>query len=216
MKNKSYDFKTSYIDLLLNCLFLFLFLFMLEAILIQSSKPIVHEGIKKDAAYMIQMDWDPKLDCDLDLWVQGPTGEIVYYGEKSAGLMNLERDDLGIYGDTVNVNGKVIQNPLNEEVWILRGLVPGNYVVNSHLYGCRSVANDLATKMEVGTPVNIVVSFKLIRLNPSYSEIDIRNITLHKIWEEKTVYTFNIAEDGSSSIIDDSKQVGLLTQKEQK
>jgi len=36
--------------------------------------------------------------------------------------------------DTLVVSGKTIENPLNQEVAAMRGLLPGEYIVNVHYY----------------------------------------------------------------------------------
>ncbi len=48
--------------------------------------------------------------------------------------MHLDRDDLGERNDAIEVAGRRVLNPLNQEIVSIRGILPGEYVVNLHLY----------------------------------------------------------------------------------
>ena len=49
-----------------------------------------------------------------------PSGELVWYHSREAGLMVLDRDDRGNYRDTLTVNGQTFQNALNQETVTIR------------------------------------------------------------------------------------------------
>lgn len=196
MKNKSYNFQLSYIDLLLNLFSTVLVLFLLTALMVQPIKKNENEGIKKDAEYIIQIKWSLDIDCDVDVWIRNPLGDIVGFKNPNAGLMHLERDDLGKYGDTAqDLLGKTIVNSNNEEILTIRGIIPGKYTVNLHLYTCRTdptITGKPMIPLEVGTPVPVPVSVILIKLNPKYEVLDQRIIQLNKVWQEITVYSFEM------------------------
>ena len=46
--------------------------------------------------------------------------------------MHLDRDDRGNVNDTIDFDGKTIDNPLNQEIVTIRVVVPGEYIVNVH------------------------------------------------------------------------------------
>ena len=49
---------------------------------------------------------------------------LPWYDEASnAGLVHLDRDDRGMLNDVINVNGRELVNPLNQEVVTVRGVV---------------------------------------------------------------------------------------------
>ena len=83
------------------------------------------------AELLITVTWPDNDPNDMDLYVEDSAGNIVWYHSKEAGLMHLDRDDRGNYRDTITVNGKQIQNPLNQETVTIRGIVPGEYVVTT-------------------------------------------------------------------------------------
>lgn len=201
---KSYNYNLSYIDLLLNLFCTVLVLFLLTSLLIQPSKKVVQEGAKKDAELIIQMEWPPDRDCDVDIWTRDPAKHIASYQNKNVGLMNLERDDLGKRGDFIlGPNGETVVNPKNEEVVSFRGLLPGTYTVNLHLYTCLTAENTHSVVGSVLTeplPVNITI----IKLNPQYKVVDNRIVNLVSVWEEKTVYSFTIDAAGNVSNFDDT------------
>ena len=77
----------------------------------------------------VAIEW-PSGDDDVDLYVRDPLGNIVWFGATSGGLMHLEHDDLGLYNDQV-ASRTVTRN--GERV-VLRGVTPGEYVANAHMY----------------------------------------------------------------------------------
>src|SRR5690349_22465907 len=80
---------------------------------------------------MVELGWPDDLDADVDLWVQAPGDVPVGYSNKGGAVFNLLRDDLGLQLD---LSGR------NFEVAYSRGIVPGEYTVNAHLFRNRSPA----------------------------------------------------------------------------
>lgn len=196
MKHKQFDFRTAYIDLLLNVLTGIIFLFLLTTLMIQSKTQ--DEGIKKDAQFTIVAEWSPDLDCDVDLWVQDPAGNAVWFNRKDMGIMHLERDDMGTKNDVLkdkagNVVGEVKNN---SETWVLRGKMAGEFYVTVHLYSCRYDKLNFLP-MPVGAPVNVPVKIELVKLNPSYKILLTEEVVLRKVWEEQTAFNFTLDADGN-------------------
>jgi hypothetical protein len=198
MKHKKYDFRTAYIDLLINVLTGMVFLFMITTLLIQTQKQ-QEEGVKKDAQYIISVEWPTELDCDVDLWVRDPQRVVVSYQNKDAGLMHIERDDRGWQNDsifTMFLDKMRKDNPerlKNEETWVLRGKQPGEYNVNLHLYSCRLGE----AYLKLGDKIQVPVKLKIIKLNPTVSEVFTREIILEKVWQEKSAVNFTLRNDNS-------------------
>lgn len=199
MNHKKFDFRTAYIDLLLNVLTGIIFLFAITTMMIQAKKQ--DEGVRKDAQYIITATWDPKVDCDVDLWVQDPNGDYVFFDRKDYGVMHLERDDMGSKNDILRDNNGEIVGILekNEENWVLRGIIPGEFYVSVHLYSCRypNFNPMQALPMSINTPVELPVKVELFRINPKYVSVISETIVLHNIWDEETAFNFVLATDGS-------------------
>lgn len=82
-------------------------------------------GATPPGSLIVDIHWDDKTDADVDLWVQAPGDVPVGYSNKSGIIFNLLRDDLGHSRDPVSMNYEVAYG---------RGLWPGEYTVNAHLY----------------------------------------------------------------------------------
>ena len=136
------------------------------------------EGQEPPGNVVVELRWPDPIDADLDLWVQAPGDVPVGYSNKGGRLFNLLRDDLGHRGD---VSG------LNYEVAYSRGIVPGEYVVNVHLY--RDNSNALPI------PATLVVSVKH-SVGESARQILARTIELEREGEERTVFRFRLDERG--------------------
>lgn len=204
MKHKKFDFRTAYIDVLLNVLTGIIFLFILTTLMIQPQKK-QDEGMKKNAQYVMNVEWDSKTDCDVDVWVQDPQNNVVYFQQRDKGVMHLERDDLGFRNDIVSVvPGNTINVIENRETWVLRGIIPGIYTVNLHLYGCR-VDN---IPIMINQNFVLSVTIELLKINPKYTLVTKKEVILNKIWEEITVMNFQLDADGNViAITNDYKQL---------
>lgn len=190
MSHRKFDFRTAYIDLLINLLTGTVVLFILTTLLIA---PITKnsEGIKKNADYVITLEWPNDIDCDIDLWVRDPKNNVVSYKFPEAGLMYLERDDMGKRRSVYNVDGReTIIDPDNKEFVTLRGVFPGEYVVNVHSYSC--LGSTQTSSVIPGTPKEIPLIVEIIKINPSYSVVKHIEMKLDSVWEEKTVIRFTM------------------------
>ena len=178
--------------LALNNVIFLLFVFAIMAI---SAKSPPAAGVELKAEYIITADWDLARDCDVDLWVRDPLGNVVYWGRKEAGAMHLDHDSRGSLSDVVKLaDGTVTKPKLYTEMVTLRGIVPGEYTVNLHLYGA------MIDGVEVKAPrtaYSVPVHVRITRLNPSaVAEYD-QEAKLESVWQEITVTRFTLGSDGS-------------------
>ena len=127
---------------------------------------------------IVEARWPDDLDADVDLWVQAPGDVPVGYSNKGGGVFNLLRDDLGNHIDATK---------MNYEVSYARGIVPGEYTVNLHLY--RNPSKTLPI------PVTIVVSVKG-DASKSAKQILVSKPKLARTGQELTVFSFKLAEAG--------------------
>ncbi len=168
-------------DLLFNTLIGFVLLFFVAILFLNPEK--TKAKVDLDAQYVITVTWPDNLPDDIDTWVEDPEGQVTWYRNRNAGLVHLDRDDRGMLNDTININGKQIENPLNQEVVAIRGLVPGEYTINLHYYETGS-----------GAPVEVLI--RVARVNPIYKIIFYDKITLARKGTEKTAVRFTLAADG--------------------
>jgi hypothetical protein len=158
------------------------FLFFLALL---AMNPQAMQGkIDTKAEFIITMTWPDNHPDDIDLYVEDPLGNIVWYHTREAGFMVLDRDDRGGVNNSIMVNGKRIMSPIREETVSIRGIVAGEYTVNVQYY--------LATQ---NAPVP--VSVKVEKINPMVEVIHYDTITLAHAGQEKTALRFRVAEDGS-------------------
>ena len=115
-------------DILFNALLGFaIMVFIAFALIRPDSKT---GDIEVNADMIITVSWPDLMPDDIDTYVEDPAGNVVWYHKREAGLVHLDRDDRGNFRDTIFVNGKEIQYPLNQETVTIRGIIPGEYVIN--------------------------------------------------------------------------------------
>ncbi len=176
------DEQNAFTDILFNALLGFAFMFVIAFALIRPEP--VDGKITPKAEFLITAQWPDGHPDDIDLLVEDPNGELVWFDRREAGLMHLERDDRGRLGDFMRVNGDEIENPINQEIVTLRGYTAGEYVVNVLHY-----------KAQTGKPVEVKI--KLEKLNPSVKIAYSGTIILTGAGDEKTALRFVLAADGT-------------------
>jgi hypothetical protein len=139
--------------------------------------------IDTKAEFIITMAWPDNHPDDVDLYTEDPLGNIVWYHQREAGFMVLDRDDRGGVNNTVVVNGKKVSSPMRQETVSIRGIVAGEYTVNVNHY--------LAT---TGMPVPVTVTVE--KINPTVQVISYDSLTLDHTGQELTAVRFRVADSG--------------------
>ena len=129
---RNYHTNLSFLDLLFNTLLCIAALFALSFVLINPSKK--KNNVRMKAEFMITTTWPRDLDDDVDMYVEDPQGNLVAFMRREEGLMHLDRDDLGNRNDTIQTPFGEITYPENRESVTIRGSLPGEYVINVHMY----------------------------------------------------------------------------------
>ena len=184
--NEKYKSTIGFIDLLFNILVGFAFLFIVAFILI---KP---ESKKKDferrAEYIVVLEWDKGVPDDLDLYVRDPLGGLVSFRHPRVNFSHLDKDDLGSRNDSVIMSDGTLKTiPINREVVTIRGIIPGEWIINAHYY---SPYNLNRTKDEA-----LNVKVELHKVNP-YSILGIWEKKYYRKGQEETFVRFTIDTKG--------------------
>lgn len=200
-KYRNYSSGTSFLDLLFNSLLAFVGFFMISLMLIHEeneSKPTTIQKVE----FMVTVTWDAGNNDDVDAWMVDPLDNIVYFNRKEDGLMHLDRDDVGNKNDVINLpDGRTFHYKENREVINLRGIVPGEYVINVHMFAKRDPN---------GTKVNV----KLEKMNP-YKVVYVRDVNLVNNGDEITVVRFKVNKEGDVINLSDGPPRTLIKLKGQ-
>ena len=181
-------------DILFNALLGFAVMLFIAFALI---RPEAKTGIVDTKAEMIvTVTWPDNNEDDIDTYVQEPGGDVVWYHSMQKGLVTLDRDDRGNYLDEITVDGQVIHVPLNQETVTVRGVIPGEYVINVYHYLNPS-----------GAPVPVTI--KVEKINPSLTVVYYDTLTLRKVGDERTAVRFTLDSKGNVSDIN-TRQVSLI------
>jgi hypothetical protein len=154
-------------------------------------------AIELKAEFLITMNWPDNDTDDMDIYVRDPAGNIVWYHSREAGLMHLDHDDRGSTRERITVNGQTIQNPLNQEIVTIRGIVPGEYVINAHQF--------LATSSN-----KLPVSVKVEKLNPTASVVFYGTQEFDHKGQEETFVRFTLDPDGKVTDVNTGPSLSLV------
>jgi len=182
-------------DLLFNALLGFTFLFLLA---IMFMNPVSKSGIvKPKAEYIVTVNWPDDNPDDIDIWVEDPAGNLIWFRNREAGLVHLDRDDRGLINDRIELNGETVETSLNQEVVTIRGRVVGEYVVNLHYY-----------ESKTASPVKATV--EIAKINPDLKIVYYGETVLKEKGNEETAVRFTIEEDGEVTGINRNKKSIIL------
>lgn len=144
------------------------------------SKEIAEDSIEENSPGQISVEvrWDDELYVDIDTWMLSP-GDLksVGYSNTSGQVTNLLRDDLGHVSDFLG---------LNFENMYTRGMPPGEYIINVHMYG---------PSMFAAYPIKIKVSVNK-RVDNRTTSLFTKEVELNRYGEELTVIRFVLDEKG--------------------
>ena len=177
---RNYHTNLAFLDLLFNTLLCFAALFSLAFILINPSKK--NKNVDAKAEFIITVIWPSDMDDDVDTYVEDPEGNLIAFNRREQGLMHLDRDDTGLSFDTISTSFGIVEYKENREMVTIRGYVPGEYVVNVHMYTKRE---------DKETPVTIILE----KINP-YKVVTGRNVVLKLRGDEKTAFRFTVDDEG--------------------
>ncbi len=182
MKRNYHSYK-AFIDLFMNMLAGFAMLLVIAFILVN---PKVEESkdIESKAEIVITVSWPRNSHDDVDTYVEDPVGHLVFFQRREDGLMHLDRDDQGYLTDRIQVEPNVwIDYKENREIVIIRGLAPGEYVVNVHMY-----------KKREKQPTSVDVTLE--KMNPRLRLVAAKTLILFQDGDEKTAFRFTVTKSG--------------------
>lgn len=169
-------------DMLFNMLIAFVFCFVV-ALMAFNPRARKSGDIPAKAEFMVTVSWPDGNPNDVDTWVMEPSGKVLWFRQRDAGLLHLDRDDRGAKNATVLVNGREFSSPIRQEIVTLRGILPGEYVVNAHYY-------DSKDQMPVDVSVTVV------KVNPQAEIVFNGTQQLPAKGDERTLVRFSLNDAG--------------------
>lgn len=169
-------------DMLFNMLIAFVFCFVI-AILAFNPQARKAGDVPAKAEFMVTVAWPDGNPNDVDTWVMEPGGKTLWFRQRDAGMLHLDRDDRGAKNNSVLVNGTAYTSAIRQEIVTLRGIVPGEYVVNAHYY-------DSADQQ----PVDVTVT--VVKVNPQAEIVFTGTQQIPRKGDERTLVRFTLDDAG--------------------
>lgn len=137
----------------------------------------VQEEYRSPGNVVVEIHWPNDLPVDVDLWVKAPRDIPVGFFNHGSEFFDLLRDDRGYDRDA---SGE------NYEVSYSRGIPPGEYTVNVHMYG--------SVPEGVSVPVKVVVSVR--KTYEKLAQILQTEVVLYRLNQEETAFRFSLSGEG--------------------
>lgn len=169
-------------DMLFNMLIAFVFCFVI-ALLAFNPQARKAGDVPAKAEFMVTVAWPDGNPNDVDTWVMEPGGKTLWFRQRDAGMLHLDRDDRGAKNNSVLVNGQSYTSAIRQEIVTLRGIVPGEYVVNAHYY-------DSSDQQ----PVDVTVT--VVKVNPQAEIVFTGTQQIPRKGDERTLVRFTLDAAG--------------------
>ena len=135
------------------------------------------EDHKAPGNVIVEIHWPSEMYVDVDLWVKAPKSTPVGFWNQGNDIFNLLRDDLGVEGDATDEN---------YEISYSRGILPGEYIVNVHMYGV----------VPAGLVVPVIVVVSVRAKYDSARQILKTTVKLRQRNQEETAFRFRLTAEG--------------------
>lgn len=172
------------------------FLFFIALVIVA---PRADNGkVDSKAEFLISMDWPDNHPDDMDIFVQDPLGNVVWYRRREAGFMLLDRDDRGGLNDFVMVNGSKVPTATRQELVSIRGFVAGEYTINVYHFTALT-----------GRVVPVTVTLQ--KLNPRVTIVGKETLEVVDGGTEKTALRFTMDDKGTVTKVERTPKSILQT-----
>ncbi len=170
------------LDVLWNMLIFFIFMWVIQVVKPEEKQK---KQVEIKAEFIIAVEWPVGNNDDVDVYLEDPVGNLIFYQKKDAGLMHMDRDDLGSVNDRIKTDQGWVEYHENKELITIRGIIPGEYILNVHMFSKRDK-----------NP--IIVTITMTKLNP-HSIVFLKTVELVTHGDEKTVARFTM--DGKGKVV---------------
>lgn len=189
---------TSLFDLIFNIALGFVAMFVVSVLSMQIQQQT--SDIKTQAEFVVILTWQEKADLDVDLWIRDPQENIMFFRATEVGIMHLDRDDLGNTNDTYVRDGITQISATNQEIATIRGFLPGEWIINVHLYRVGKGVTDPVAHC------NVIIT----KLNPVANVVINQKFDLQNYWDEKTIARIIMDSTGDILNIEENLPVSLV------
>lgn len=196
-----------YSDQLLLLVGAFLLITSLLLIVPHLATPPKQEGIKPKAEFLVTLSWDDNRDVDLDLWMRGPNGHIVFYGVREDVNISLDRDSRGFETNRKRLDDGSFAFSSNREVIAIRAVMPGDYLVAVSYYdGAYETPGQNGTSYrhhyQVDEPdAAIDAVIQVDKVNPTVTVVAGKQIRMSRIHEAQNVIAFHVGINGEVTML---------------
>ncbi|MCZ7598437.1 MAG: hypothetical protein M5U09_12910 [Gammaproteobacteria bacterium] len=193
MKYRAYR-TDPFIDLLFNALLGFTMLFFIAIVFMNPEALKARVNLK--AEYIISVTGRTTVATTSTSGWRTPTARCCPTStRRPAGCISTATTE-GDLTDTIEVDGREVVYPINQEIVTIRGIIEGEYTVNLYYYEKRD-------------PGPLDVTVRIDQVNPALTTVFAEKVTLTRRDEEVTVVRFTPSRDGGVTNV--NKRQRILT-----
>lgn len=178
------DLPAPFFDFAMSVLFVFVAFFMLSTM--DTPKPAAGVVTPK-AEFLVELTWNDGSSDDVDLYARGPDGKVVYFRNRTTGLMFLDHDNIGSNNTVESAEGGKVAIKDRRETVTIRAVAPGEYLFNAHAYRLAS-PNKLRLQVTKLNPYRVVTVAEA-NFDTAGQEQNLVAMTVNGAGEVTSVYT---------------------------
>lgn len=173
-----------------------MFLCVLAVVIVAVNPPKpAHAGVEEKAEYLLTVEWSTGPDADVDIWLQTPRKQPVFFNSRQVGCSTLDQDNKG-WGDSIIhlPDGSVTKVRAIKETIALRCIEPGHYDLAVNLFGFSN---------HEGSPgLPIPAHVEITGLNPEVTTVFSKDISLTYQKQTTNVASFDMSANGVMTFVD--------------
>ena len=154
------------------------------------------------AEYLVTLDWPDDRNVDLDLWLRNPFGDTIFYLNREASNVSLDRDSRGFTTNQQTLEGGAVITSDNREIIAVRAIIPGDYLVAVSYYAGTDAKTGVGYSFLPPDPLApIDLRVRVEKVNPRMTTVFDQKFHFNQVKEAMNIVAFHVDPGGKVTIL---------------
>ena len=154
------------------------------------------------AEYLVTLDWPDDRNVDLDLWMRAPFGDTIFYLNREASNVSLDRDSRGFTTNQQTLADGAVITTDNREIIAMRAIIPGDYLVAVSYYAGTDAKTGVGYSFLPPDPLApIDLKVRVEKVNPRMTTVFDQKFHFNQVKEAMNIVAFHVDPGGKVTIL---------------